>query len=52
MIPIIKASMNGSPVEVTSPSLPAAWGISYIVTYAPIPIKEACPKFNKPVHPK
>ena len=47
-----KARKNGRPDSVISPSLPAAWGISNNVTYAPTPIKEACPKFNKPVKPK
>ena len=50
--PINKARRKGKPDSVISPSLPAACGIRSNVTYAPTPINEACPKFNKPVNPK
>ena len=51
-MPTKTAIIIGKPVVVTSPSLPAACGIKSNVTYAPMPMKEAWPKFKRPVHPK
>ena len=40
-MPINNAERKGKPFSLISPSLPAAWGMSSKVTYAPTPINDA-----------